>query len=389
MKKQVSFFLRGMVCIIVMLALFAGITLFYGIEKTDLVSVEGRTFEKAKVTRIVKDNVQEDGTRVGEQQIMVELLSGPYKGEVMGATSSDGNLFGAACKVGMRVTVIVSATDAGRLVSVYSRDRQTAIYGYVAIFLLLICLIGGKNGVKSVLGLLFTFVCLVYLYMPLIYKGHSPFWVAVLVAAVTTVVTMYLIGGFTKKTLSSILGTVLGVLLSGVSAHLFGRASGIGGYNVSDVETLLFVGQHTSIQVGELLFSGILIASLGAVMDVAMSISSTIAEIHENNPELGRGRLFLSGLSVGRDMMGTMSNTLILAFVGGSLSTLLVDYAYDLPYLQLINSNTIGIEIMRGISGSIGVVMTVPFVAAIAAVLMTTGGGESRGMEIEDKLEVQ
>ena len=92
----------------------------------------------------------------------------------------------------------------------------------------------------------------------------------------------------------------------------------------------------TKIRIGELLFSGILIASLGAVMDVAMSISSTIAEINEKNSQLTAPQLFISGLKVGRDMMGTMSNTLILAFVGGSLSVLVVDYAYNLPFVAAI-----------------------------------------------------
>jgi len=353
----------------VVLAFVAGIADFYKIEKTEMVSVEGRTFETAKVVEITKDNLQENGTRSGEQQLIVKMLSGEFKGENIEATSSDGNLFGAVCRVGMKVIVIVSATDNGQLVSVYSADRRIAIFVYVAIFFLLICLIGGKNGIKSVLGLVCTFVALIYIYVPLVYKGYSPFWMAIFVAALTTIITMYLIGGYTRKTLSAIIGTVFGVFIAGVCAHLFGMAAGISGYNVSDIETLLYVGQNTPVQIGELLFAGILIASLGAVMDVAMSISSTIEEISNKNPDLDAKQLFLSGLHVGRDMMGTMSNTLILAFVGGSLSVLVVDYAYDLPFLQLINSYSIGIEIMQGISGSMGVILTVPFVSAASAYL--------------------
>lgn len=371
MKFDKSIILRGLICLAVVLVLITGITQFYGIEKTEMVSVEGRTFEKAVVTEIVSDNLNEDGTRSGDQDVKVKVCSGEFKGKELSATSSNGNLFGAVCKVGTKVIVIISASENGELVSVYSVDRTIAIYLYVFIFLAIICLIGGKNGLKSVFGLIFTFVSLIYLYLPLIYKGYSPFWVAVFVSALTTLVTMYMIGGYTKKTLSAILGTVLGVLVAGISAHLFGKASGITGYNVSDIETLIFVGQNTKIHIGELLFSGILIASLGAVMDVAMSISSTIEEIHVKNPEISLKELFLSGLHVGRDMMGTMSNTLILAFVGGSLSVLVVDYAYDLPYLQLINSNIIGIEIMQGISGSMGVILTVPFVSFIAALFMS------------------
>ena len=106
-------------------------------------------------------------------------------------------------------------------------------------------------------------------------------------------------------------------------------------------------------------------------MDVGMSISSTIQEIHETNPSLGRIKLYQSGIHVGRDMMGTMTNTLILAYVGGSLTTLLINYAYKLSYNQLLNSYNIGIEIMQGLSGSIGVVLTVPATAAVSAFLVS------------------
>ena len=145
----------------------------------------------------------------------------------------------------------------------------------------------------------------------------------------------------------------------------------IDGYNVSNIETLSYVGQITNIPIGGLLFSGILIASLGAVMDVAMSVSSAMCEIHDKAPQLGCFELFKSGMNVGRDMMGTMSNTLILAFVGSAVSELVINYAYNLPFRQIINSYNIGIEIMQGVSGSIGVILTVPAVAVVTAWLLT------------------
>ena len=263
----------------------------------------------------------------------------------------------------------MSVSGESKNVSVYSKDRIIQIAVFVGIFLLLICVIGGKNGVKSVVGLVFTFVAIFKIYMPLIYRGFSPFAAAVIITIITTIVTMYLISGATIKTFCAIAGTVLGVLLAGVSAWLFGVCADIDGYNVSNIETLSYVGQLTDIKIGGLLFSGILIASLGAVMDVAMSVSSAISEIHDKAPELSSVELFKSGMNVGRDMMGTMSNTLILAFVGSAVSELVINYAYNLPYRQIINSYNIGIEIMQGVSGSIGVILTVPAVAAITAFL--------------------
>ena len=339
------------------------------VEKTELVVRTGQTFEKAKVVKILQDNLEENGTRVGEQKVRVRMLTGVRKGEELDITSSSGYLFGAACKPGMKVIVMQSVAGDSTVASVYTQDREGVIYIFALIYLLVLCLIGGKQGIKGCLGLVFTFFCVIFVYLPLVYLKYSPFWTAVFVCFITTLVTMYLIGGPTRKTCAATLGTLVGVILAGVSAWCFSKASGISGYNVSDIETLMTLWNTNRVQVGGLLFSGLLISCLGAVMDVAMSISSAIDEIYRQNLSLSRKELFKAGLRVGRDMMGTDSNTLILAFAGSSVSTLLLDYSYDLPYQQIINSNNIGIAIMQGLAGSFGIVLSVPFTVLICTIL--------------------
>ena len=344
------------------------------VDKTQLVVREGQTFEKGVVTAIIQDNLQPNGTRVGEQVVEVQMLTGVRKGQTLETTSSSGYLFGAGCTVGMHVVVLQSVAGDSTITRVYSQDRGWVIYLFAGLYLLALCLVGGKQGVKGALGLVFTFACIILVYLPLVYQGCSPFWVSVFVCIITTVVTLWLIGGPTRKTVVATGGTVAGVIISGLAATLFSMASGISGYNVSDIESLLTLWNVSGIQVGGLLFSGLLISSLGAVMDVAMSIASSIAEVRAQNPSLTRKELFWAGMHIGRDMMGTDSNTLILAFAGGSVSMLLLDYAYDLPYLQIINSNNIGIAIMKGLSGSFGIVLSVPVTVALAVLLYMTPG---------------
>lgn len=339
------------------------------VEKTELVVRTGQTFEKAEVTEILQDNLDSNGTRVGEQKVHVKMLTGARKGEELDVTSSSGYLFGATCTVGMKVVVMQSVAGETTIASVYSQDREWVIYIFALLYLLALCVIGGKQGIKGCLGLIFTFFCVIFVYLPLVYLRFSPFWAAVFICFLTTLVTMYLIGGPTKKTCAATLGTLAGVVLAGLSAWCFSKASGISGYNVSDIETLMTLWNTNRIQVGGLLFSGLLISCLGAVMDVAMSISSAIDEIYKQNTSLTRKELFKAGMRVGRDMMGTDSNTLILAFAGSSVSTLLLDYAYDLPYQQIINSNNIGIAIMQGLAGSFGIVLSVPLTVLICTVL--------------------
>ena len=362
--------------IIILMALMIGFVFLLikcnHIEKVSLISTEGQSYEKAVVTKITKDNLAEDGNRYGNQELEVEIKSGSLKGENLEAINPNGTLFGAECEVGTSVIVIVSSSEDTNVVTVYSKDRTNAIYMFILIFTAIVCIIGGKKGIKAILSLAFTFVCIVYIMFPLVYKGNSPVLITILICVVTTIVTIGMLGGVSKKTVSAIIGTTFGVVISGISALAFGEFAGITGYNVSDIETLNYVAQNTSIKIGQLLFAGIIIASLGAVMDVGMSISSTICEIKETNPGMQAKQLFISGIHVGRDMMGTMTNTLILAFVGSSLSSLMTNYAYDLSYNQLINSYSIVIEIMQGLSGSLGVVLTVPFPAAISSLLITS-----------------
>ena len=357
---------------VVLLAVFVIFTVYINqVDKVALVNREGQTFEKGVVTEILQDNLQPNGTRVGEQRVLVRLTTGVRAGQELETTSASGYLFGAGCTVGMRVVVMQSVAGDSTITSIYSQDREWVIYAFAAAYLVVLCLVGGKQGIKGALGLVFTFFCILFVYLPLVYRGLSPFWVSVFICVITTLVTMYLIGGPTRKTLVATGGTVAGVVIAGISATIFSMATGITGWNVSDIESLLTLASTSGVQVGGLLFSGLLISSLGAVMDVAMSIGSAIAEIHAQNPALSRGELFKAGMHVGRDMMGTDSNTLILAFAGGSISMLVLDYAYNLPYQQIINSNNIGIAIMQGLSGSFGIVLAVPVTVALAVALYT------------------
>lgn len=337
-------------------------------EKIPLVVRQGQSFETGVVIDILQDNLQPDGTRAGEQRVLVKMTSGVRAGQAMETTSSSGYLFGAGCTVGMKVIVIQSVAGTSTVSAVYAQDRGGVLLLFAGLYLLTLCLVGGRQGIKGALGLLFTFLCILFVYLPMVGRGFSPFWTAVFVCAVTTVVTLWLIGGPTKKTAVAVGGTVAGVVIAGAAASLFSAASGITGWNVSDIESLMSLASAGDIQVGGLLFSGLLISSLGAVMDVAMSIASAIREIYDQNPALSRKDLFRAGMRVGRDLMGTDSNTLILAFAGSSASMLVLNYAYDLPFLQIINSNNIGIAVMQGLSGSFGIVLAVPVTVLLSVV---------------------
>jgi Predicted multitransmembrane protein len=355
--------------------LFLGIFLIFlrywnNIDKVEIVSQSSHSFERAIVTQIITDNLQENGSRIGNQEVKVKFLDGKHKGEIVNAVSTNGSLYGATCHVGMKVVTLTSEAGEVTITSVYSFDREWIILAFIALFCVLLWVVGGRTGLKSVTCLILTVVLIIYFFMPAIYRGISPILAAIVVVLITTVITIFLLAGRTIKSISAIIGTVFGVIISGVVAWGFGKVALISGYNVSNIDTLVGIQQITNISVGELLFAGILISSLGGAMDIALSIASAIQEIHQANPELSRKKLYMSGMNVGRDMMGATANTLIIAFVGGSLSTLVINYAYNLPYAQMINSYTIGIEVMQGISGGIGIVLTLPLVSLMSSLMI-------------------
>ena len=366
MKIQKGFWKRlaGVAIMIVVCIALYTVSL---VDRHPLMATEGREFVKGRVVEVIEDKQQSGGIYIGDQTVELELLSGTHEGEYIQAESSSAYLYGTHCTPNLKVVAIVSESNGELVGSVYGYYREPVLIGMVALFLLTIVLIGGRRGLYSALGLIFTFLCIFWFFLPMVYRGYSPVMAAIVVVIATTVVTMYLVGGFTVKATASVLGTVLGVLVAGLLAYVFSKIARVSGYNVSDIESLVYIQEQLDIQIGQLLFAGILISALGAVMDVSMSIASTLQELHDKNPQLDTMQLFRSGMTVGHDMMGTMSNTLILAFTGGSINTLVLFYAYDYSPLQLMNMYDIAIEIIQGVSASMGVVLTVPFVSLISA----------------------
>ena len=200
MSDKKHIIIRAVVVVVCLAAFIIAADRLRVTDKEPIVTTLGYSYENAKVIEVVEDNLSPDGVRVGYQMLKVQLTSGEYKGEIVNATSAEGNLFGAVCKKGDSVVVHMSVSGDSKNVSVYSKDRIVAVAAFVGIFLLLICVIGGKNGVKSVIGLVFTFVAIFMIYIPLIYRGFSPFWAAVIITIITTIVTMYLISGIAVKT---------------------------------------------------------------------------------------------------------------------------------------------------------------------------------------------
>ncbi|MDT8718905.1 YibE/F family protein [Clostridium sp. 19966] len=331
-------------------------------------------YEKAEVLSIEKQSLSPypdvKGMYLGSQDLKIKILTGEHKNEVKTVENYLSDTHNVYLTQGIKFVAEIDSTNGNYGVIVYSYNRAPVQYVFIIIFFAALCIVGGKKGLKSVLGLLFTFVCIIFLYIPMLYRGYSPVVASMIIVLLVTVVSLTLLNGIKAKTISAILGTVIGTFLAGIIAFIVGQLTHVSGLNTKDGETLSMISTQSGMQVYWLLFAGVLIAALGAAMDLSMSIASSIQEIHQSNPDKGSKELFISGMNVGKDMMGTMANTLILAFTGASINMLIIIYYYNVSYYQLINMDMVNVEIIQGITGSLAVILTVPIVSFISAKFM-------------------
>lgn len=334
-------------------------------------------YENAVVTNVLSDTTFADPTADnalrGEQLLLAEVKTGRYKGETLQVSNYVGPLYGGSVEVGDGVTLLISTySDGGHTATVYEYNRTGMLVIIALAFVLVTVLVGGKVGAKSLVALAITLACLFWLLIPLLIKGAPTLLTVFLVCAYITVVTMVILSGMGRKSVCAMLGTVAGTaiaLLFGLLAQKLARISGL---RLADVEPLLQLRQTgTPIGLQGLLVGGIVISALGAVMDVAMSIASALTEVHTVAPQMNAKELFRSGMNIGRDMVGTMTNTLILAFLGSGFALVIYLYSLSLSPHQLLSSSYLAIEVVSGISSSIGVILSVPLTALISSVLLT------------------
>lgn len=341
------------------------------IEKhAEVTSAYGRIVETKEIKEVVTGSVTDK-----VQEVVVEITEGDYIGEEFTTDyvlSYDmaGKIMAHELDVGDRVTVEITEDENGTATAtVLDVVRANYLIGLLVLFLLSVILVGGKKGIRAILGLLLTILLIYFIMVKGIYSGKNAIITSIITAILIIVGTFIIIGdGINKKILTAAIGTLGGVLSAGIIALIFNNIAKMTGGGEEAIQLSL---NMTTINFNfrDLLFSGILIASLGACMDVGMSIASSLDEIKLKNPEITGKELFKSGMNIGRDVIGTMTNTLILAYVGSSLTLILLFMACNMSLAEILNKETIAEEIISAITGSMGVVYTIPITSIVYSVL--------------------
>ena len=309
---------------------------------------------------------------LGTQNLKVKMTEGNEKGTVIEVTNYLTKTHNVLAKQNMSLIINVDRPEQVEpYYTVYNYDRRFALIACVAVLFAAIFCIGGGKGVRAVCGLMYSLFVIVGFLLPAVFSGWSPIWTGILTAVLSTAVTLLLLNGQSKKTLAAILATTIGMIFALVFFKIMSALVHIDGFSSAEAEGLILINEETGLQIKDVLFAGVLISSLGAIMDVGMSIVSALCEVYLHNPTLNKREIFHSGIEIGKDMIGTMTNTLILAFAGSAFITLLVFISYQVQFNQLINSNYLCIEIAQGLCGTFGIVLTIPAASAIMAGLLT------------------
>ncbi|MCW3488880.1 YibE/F family protein [Dethiobacter alkaliphilus] len=337
-------------------------------DETDTVDLRGRV--------ISVEDLEPDGDASQfvelEQLVTIEITSGPFQGqqhtilnELMGHP-----LFDIYVEEGRQVILWGEVDpDDGTLLQIYLQDyvRDTYLYYVIGLFVLVLVVAGGKKGLLTLVTLTVTIALVARVLLPLLLQGYPPIPTTLGVAVLITLITLLGIGGLQRKTLAAVIGTAGGVAVAGVLALLVGNLANLTGFSSEEAQMLMYM--EGTIDVRGLLFAGIIVGALGAVMDVAMSIASASHEVYCANPAICVRDQFRAAMNVGRDVMGTMANTLILAYLGTSMSLLLLFMGYEVSYSSMINMDLVATEVIRALSGSIGLVTAVPLTALFAGLL--------------------
>ena len=310
-------------------------------------------------------DLEDDAVSQTKQRILVKLLSGEFKGETV---KLDNMLTGNPyydIKLKKNTKVILHAEDNGNGIEYSIEDiKRAGTLGWLSlIFCVLLLYIGRKKGLYSLFSIGLTVILITHALSPLILFGMNPVLATLIICVISTAATMYLVGGFNAKSSSAVIGAVLSLLFAGALSYITMLTAHLTGFTGEN--SMFLYTAHPELDFISITISTMIVATLGAVMDVAMSIASTINEIYITDENKTVKDLFISGMNVGRDIIGTMANTLILVYLGGSLPLILLAGNIDLQ--KFINLKRVVTETASALIGSIAIVICVPFTAIAAS----------------------
>jgi len=348
----------------------------------DTFQSEGAYTVKAMVDHL--ESVEQDDYAMSEdlvytntsQYFYAKALNGSFKGEMLLAVQTSDNYTSSnpekTIEPGDKVILYNYGTKEGAADWVFGGyARFEPVFILLIVFCGLLILFGKTKGINTIVSLTFTVLAVFAVFVPSVLAGYNIYVMSILTCVYTIVMTLIITNGVSQKSFTTILGCTFGVLLAAILELLFDRIMQLTGVLDEHSIYLQYLSSGVEINLRALIFAMVVIGAMGAVMDVAMDISSALAEVHHHAPQLSFMELVKSGLTIGRDVMGTMANTLVLAYIGSSLCSILLLITYSTSLMELLNRESIAVEIMQSLIGSTAILLTIPLTSLVCAFLYT------------------
>lgn len=332
---------------------------------------------KAKVIEIIDTTLNE--YKIGNETynqttiyFKAKILSGDDKGEIVEAVQQINDLYAGQQKEitdGKKILLMEmnGTNEADYIMAEYVRTDYLFVLGII--FLIFLIVFGQKKGVNTILSLVLTCLSIFIVFIPAVLSGHNIYVWSIITCLFIIVMTLLLINGISKKTLCSMIGCIAGIFLTSLLTIIMAKFMHLTGLIDEQSYYLQLADNNQTFDLIAMIFGGIIIGAVGAIMDVAVSLSASLLEVYEKAKEKDKNikSLMKSGLTIGRDMMGTMSNTLVMAYIGSSLSTTLLLVIYSGSLIELLNREMIIVELLQIIVGSFGLLLTIPFTSLICS----------------------
>lgn len=357
-------------------------------DMTAFNSTDKMRVEKAKITEIIE--VVEQTEAVGDDTSVLikdvlykaELLSGIDKGSVVSGVQNINSYFKVTPKevaVGDKIVMYQMPSDqysADWVYGEYMRTDGLIVLGII--FALLLLLFGRMKGLQTLLSMTFTVLAIFLVFIPAILSGYNVYLWTMIICLFVTIMSLTIVSGVNMKTLAASIGCIFGIAFSAVLVLVTDHFLKLTGVVDEDSIYLLLMNPDHPIDLKSIFFGAIVIGCMGALLDVSMSISAALYEIKEKYAANTFSQIVSSGMTIGRDTIGTMANTLILAYIGSSLSIVLLLITYNPSMLDLLNREMVVIEIMQALIGSLGILLTVPLTSMASGLLFARGADSSR-----------
>lgn len=360
--KNVIFSLICLVAIIVLLIIPTGF------QKAVYNNAEG---VKVKILEVNNSSIVNSGLiQSGEQTATIKVLSGSFKGETHeGVNLLSGSLeTDKIFKPGDYAFALIEKTNNdeflfANLVDHYRLHLEVLLIGF---FVVLLIIFSGSTGVRTIISFAFTLICILKVFVPMLLKGYHPIYLALIIGVVISTVTLILVGGFTKKAYSAIFGSIAASLITCIFAIFFGNLFNIHGSILQWSESLIYSG-YQNLNLTLIYQAGIYLSCSGAILDLAIDISAAVEEVVDKKPDISRKEILMSGLNVGRSVVGSQTTTLLLAYMGSFIGVMMVYMAQGTPLMSILNTKFISSEIVQTFVGCIGLVIVSPLTSVICS----------------------